>query len=140
MLVKCVKNRLADFEDGPLKDSLRKVLHLDENEDIGIRIGSQYTVYGINLNFFIEAMPFYYVCEDGNSTYPVPKSALFFEPVDSRLSKHWRFVFNENQYGLFLSEWATDEAFYENLVNGNKKEEALFSKYKKLMDDENISL
>ena len=88
MIVKCIKNKLADFEEGPLKTSLRKVLHLDENEDIGIRIGNLYTVYGVNLNFLIDGIPFYYICENEHSLYPVPKSAVFFETIDSRLSKH----------------------------------------------------
>lgn len=140
MIVKCVKNRLAHFEEGPLKASLRKIIHLDENEDIGIKIGGQYTVYGINLNFFIDGMPFYYICEDERSSYPVPISAAFFETIDSRVSKNWRFVFNQDQrHGLFLPEWADDEGFYERLVDGNQKEEIIFSRYKKLIDDENIS-
>ena len=140
MIIKCVKNKLADFEEGPLKASLKKLIHLDENEDIGIRIGSLYTVYAINLNFFMEGMPFYYICEDGVLDYPVPKAAVFFEIVDSKLSRHWRFVFNQNQqHGLFLDEWVKGEGFYERLVEGNQKEEAIFLKYKKIIDDENTS-
>ncbi len=140
MIVKCVKNKLADFEEGPFKASLRKFIHLDENEDIGIKVGFLYTVYGVNLNFFMERMPFYYICEDGRHSYPVPKSAVFFEIVDSKLSKYWRFVFNQNQqHGLFLPEWSHDEGFYERLVDGNQKEEAIFSRYKKLIEVENIS-
>jgi hypothetical protein len=137
MIVRCIRNKLADFEEGPLKDSLKEVVHLDESEDIGLKIGDLYTVYGVNLDFLVEGMPFYYICESSDSSYPVPMSAAFFEIIDSRLSKHWIFSFDQNQtYGLFSPEWANNSGFYERLVDGNQNEEAIFSNYKKLMESE----
>ncbi len=139
MIVKCIKRKLADVEDGRVRESLEKVVHLEENEDVGLKIGETYTVYGINLNFFIENMPFYYVCEDNQASYPVPKAAVFFEVVESTLSKHWRFVFELNSsYGLFLPEWASDQGFYERIVDENQHEISLFREYRKIMDDENV--
>ena len=141
MIVQCIKNKLANFGEGVLKHSLRKVIHLDDHEDVGIKVGQLYKVYGINLNFFIENMPFYYICEDEHSSYPVPIAAVFFEIIDSKPSKYWNFVFEPGltgRFGFFLPEWARDQRYYERLVDGGQKEEDTFVQYKKLIEDENI--
>lgn len=139
MIVKCIKNKLADFEEGDLKAALRKVIHLEEDEDIGFEINRNYVVYGLNLNFLVGNFPFYYVCENEESMYPIPVAAVFFEIVDSRLSKYWQFVFESNddyRSELVFSEWASDKTFYEKIVDGSENEEAIFSKYKTLLENE----
>jgi len=139
MLVRCIKNKFADFEEGPLKNSLRKVIHMDEHEEVGLKVGRTYIVYSINLNFLIENMPFYYICDDEQSPYPVPKAASFFEIIDSKPSQYWSFIFESGargRYGLFLPEWANDQGFYERLVDGEQKEKEIFLRYKKQLESE----
>lgn len=140
MKVKCIKNKLADFEEGPLKESLKKIIHLDEDIDIGLEVGAVYTVYGISFSFSDGTLPYYYICDFENANYPVPNAAVFFEVVDPRPSQYWEFIFNcpynKQEVGFNFPEWWRNEYFYSNLLDGEPKEEAIFLKYKKLMDEE----
>ncbi len=128
-----------DFEEGELKSSLQEIIHLDEHETLGINVGQNYTVYGIDFNFFIHEMPFYYICEEKNSDYPVPCAAVFFEIIDAKPSAYWNFVFERNEdhrSALLFSEWAKSKEFYERLVDGEDSEQILFHRYKALLDSE----
>ena len=135
MIVECIKDRLANFEPGPVKDVLRKAIRRDEDLNIGIDIGRQYTVYGIFIDKEL-SMPFYFICEEDRDAYPLARSAEFFKIIDSKPSSYWRFIYSSKRQGLYFPEWAEDEYFYGNLIDGKKKEEAIFAKYRKLMDEE----
>jgi hypothetical protein len=139
MKVRCIKNKLRDFEEGPLKNSLKEVIHLDEDEEISLTVGAIYTVYGMTFNFHDGMVPFYYICNDTDLPYATPKAAVFFEVVDPRPSQFWEFIFDyskNQEIGFNFPEWIKEKFFYSNLLDGEAREKEIFLKYKKLMDDE----
>jgi hypothetical protein len=66
----------------------------------------------------------------------IPSNALIVEP---RISRYWVSSIKEDvktTIRLFFSfpEWANEELFYHNLIEGQRREMGLFARYKQLMD------
>ncbi len=97
-----------------------------------------YTVYSIS---FWDGNPMYYLCDNPNDLYVTPTPADFFEIIDDRLSKYWKLSVFHNDDGkahpkLVFPEWGDDLHYQEKMLDGDPKAEAIFAKYKKLMDEE----
>lgn len=58
--------------------------------------------------------------------------------IDNRLSRYWVFAQVKSTNTVYsrwaFPEWAEDPYFYNNLIEGHKKEHQLFSDYIELMD------
>lgn len=138
MKVKCIINNLNSDKLSPeTLIRLKRYISLPDGE-LNLEIGKEHVVYGIE---FWDNCPWLYLCPDDYDEYPIPVAADFFEIIDKRLSTHWQLNFKEasnrkNQAQLVFSEWATDNLFYENLISGDDHAEAIFDKYKKIMDAE----
>jgi hypothetical protein len=138
MKIRCKINKLSDIRDKSVLDYLRKYIHLDNDEELHLRVGQVYHVYGI---VFWDGCPWYYICEEDSDSFPKPKSAEFFEVVDDRLSAYWILEHNHNSKGkccssLVFREWASNESFYEQLIDESSLEVETFNKYRKLIDNE----
>ena len=101
-------------------------------------LGKEFIVYGI---VFWDNSPWYYVCDENDDEYPVPKYSGFFETIDDQLSNQFKLCHSIDENGkkysaLVFSEWSENKLFYENLVNGNDHEVNIFLKNKKLIDNE----
>ncbi|MBC3376988.1 hypothetical protein HU762_23895 [Pseudomonas sp. SWRI92] len=138
MKVRCIVNNLnSDMLSPETLKRLKRYISLPDGE-LDLEIGKEYVAYGIE---FWDNCPWLYLCPDDYDEYPIPVAADFFEITDKRLSTHWQLNFkessnSENETQLVFSEWASDELFYENLISGDKHAEAIFDKYRKIMDAE----
>ncbi|AHL35422.1 hypothetical protein CD58_22215 [Pseudomonas brassicacearum] len=138
MKVKCIVNNLSsDKLSAQTLIRLKPYISRSDGE-LNLEIGKEYVVYGIE---FWDNCPWFYLCPDDYDEYPIPVAADFFEITDKRLSAHWELNFKEtsngeNQTQLVFFEWATDEVFYENLISGDDQAEAIFEKYRKIMEVE----
>jgi hypothetical protein len=139
MKVRCIRNRIAELPNENIRNWVKERYHrYDENHPIIFNKMEEYVVYGI---VFRDSHPFYLLCDEKDSEYPVPYYAGFFEVIDNVLSQFWILYYETNDDGegginLLHKDWASDPMFYENLIDGNEAEVKLFQKYKKEMDDE----
>jgi len=101
--------------------------------------GEEFQVYGIEMR---DNVPYYYICLNESSPFPIPMCGLLCKVLDSRVSSYWKM-----RVGCYLSdynvstrfvfhEWFQSRVFYEDLLNGDPDAEATFAKYKDLMDKE----
>ena len=135
MKVKCIANSCQDIEDPNMRS------YLEKNHPTGyasLEVGKKYMVYGLA---FIDNTPIYYIRLEQDEVSPYPCSPCFFEIKDRRMSSYWRWFMQPDCNGnlicyLVFPEWGAQAMFYENLIDGDPKAEALFGNYKKLMDEE----
>jgi hypothetical protein len=137
MKAKCTLNNLYDGALPP-KTLIRLERYTRTDGELDLEKDKEYVVYGIE---FWDNCPWLYICLDNYEKYPVPVAADFFEITDKRLSSHWQLNFkeasnSENQTQLVFPEWAIDELFYENLISGDDHAEAVFKRYRKILDAE----
>ena len=83
----------------------------------------------------------YYICDEEDDEYFIPMYPRFYEVIDPRFSKYWGLGIYINDEGshypeIVFKEWSEEEIFYERLVEGKEREEAIFKKYKQLMNEE----
>ncbi|WP_431081096.1 hypothetical protein [Pseudomonas thivervalensis] len=138
MKATCVLNNLNNSALTPETVARLKRCISFPDDELDLVIGKEYVVYGVE---FRDNCPWFFICIDEQDGYPIPLAADFFEITDKRLSAHWQLNFKEanngkNQAQLVFFEWATVEVFYENLISGDDQAEAVFEKYRKLMDIE----
>nr|BFD33036.1 hypothetical protein GTC16762_26540 [Pigmentibacter ruber] len=135
MKIKCIKNKLLEIPDSLIKEKIKEKIKIDENISLKFKIGKEYTVYGL---LICDGILNYYICSNEGDECPYSEYSLFFEVIDNRPSKFWRFFYDINDSSIMqiFKEWNEDIFFYGNLVDGDRKEVEIFKKYKKLMDDE----
>ena len=139
MLVKCIGNRLRDLS---LSDDRRAELRTwFPSEHVALTPHTIYVVYAVSIR---GRNPWYYVADDTFSGYPLGYSAEFFELVDDRLSKFWRFRYapstvtsdaNDTESVLVAPpQWVQDSTFYERLVDSDQAAAADFERVKALIE------
>ena len=101
-------------------------------------LGKKYTVYGITI---FQGHPWYYVCDEDYSYYPVWRPWVLFEVSDARLSKYWivgHQPIDDNLYSFIIAfpEWVNDPEYYDQLTDGDEPAVSIFKKYKQSMDSE----
>tara|TARA_B100001094_G_scaffold304171_1_gene332882 strand:- start:860 stop:1282 length:423 start_codon:yes stop_codon:yes gene_type:complete len=138
MKVRCLANNFLELKNKIQIDRLLKVYFGLPNGELNLRRNQEYTVYGI---LYIDKHPWYFLCLDKYDEYPVTFPADLFEIIEPSLSSYWRLVTHNSDTpdifsGFVIPEWSENESFYENLVDGDPKSEAIFTKYRKLMDEE----
>jgi len=141
MLVKCINNRVEELS---VSDEVLAELHrwLPEGK-ASLTPDAAYVVYAIMVH---GSLLWYFVADDDYSGYPFAYSATFFQVVDDRLSRCWRFYHasdhlnnsaNEGDALLIaFPEWARDITFYERLVDSDEMAVSEFNRMKSLMDVE----
>lgn len=136
-----VKLKYKKLEDLPCKDR-QEILKEYGGYDLHYLTEKEYLVYGIE---FWNEVPMYYLCEEPDDNYITPTPADFFEIIDDRLSKYWKmlgFYKYKSKQGnkicskFFFPEWRDIPHYQEKLIDGDPHAEAIFTKYKKLMDEE----
>lgn len=133
MTVKCIRKYWKDFDNKITVEKLKKQICMEEGYE-NLIVGQVYPVYGV-LFWGEQNTTNYYICEDENSEYPIPLPADFFEIINGSIPTEWKLGFHRYSDGdqitnLVIEEWATDDMFYENLVNGKIKEKDIFNNYK----------
>ncbi|MDC0857366.1 hypothetical protein OAP83_01475 [Rickettsiales bacterium] len=145
MIVKCIKDSISELDNKNIKKWVKQYHRYDEESQMNIFKERQYVVYGIH---FWDNHPFYFLCEDENvesDDYPVPYYAGFFEVIDAKHSANWRLSYKVDEdrlpwTSILHKDWVADPRFYENLVEGEEREVALFQKLRKEMDSEALKL
>lgn len=137
MKVVCKINNLISISDVYVLERLKKYISSSDGE-VDLDLGREYTVYGV---VFWDNSPWFYLCSEDYDEYPKPFASEFFDVVDERLSPNWKLSsYSQDEYeattSLVFDEWATDPSFYERLIDGDPEAEALFAKYRQLMDQE----
>lgn len=133
MRLRCIYNTVKDL---PL-DVLTENSNHDVTRQFDVKISKEYIVYAMTIkNNYV----WYFICNKNFSDYPSWLPCPLFEIIDKRLSKYWIFSFSrqtEKYYSQTIwayPDWANDPGYYENLLDGEKKERESFYKYKELMD------
>lgn len=129
MRVRCLNNEYSCLPDNITKNM--------SPSDFPIDIGCEYNVYAIS-----EFYGFIWFCilDRNSDTSPMWYPSVFFEIIDSRLSRYWIFSFFENSLKkgkrpfFGFPEWAVNIEFYSDLVEGESEEIELFQRYRKAMD------
>lgn len=145
MLVKCASNKIEGLSVGDdLRRQLRDSYRVPEGT-LHLTVGEIYVVYATQIR--TTCATFFIADDDFPAlSYPVPYEAVFFEIVDDRLSRHWRFRSlvggNRGSSGqtdlvlLSFPEWVHDEGFYERLLDGEDRATTDFHRQKSLLDME----
>lgn len=121
MRVKCVLRDARDLNNKLVEHRLRRSIHLDGPiGDLGL--GKIYNVVGLQ-----ESDGGIWVMLDTveKSDYPYPYPIEMFEIIDCSLPGDWCINFVQRSDGAFIKrigfrEWATDETFYERLIDGDQ--------------------
>ena len=137
MKVACKINNIFDLKDSFTIERLKKYISLSDGQ-LNLEKNNEYCVYGV---LFRDNSPWYYLCLDDDDESPSPYPAELFDIIDGRTSSYWRLATHYSSTlnvfsGFVIPDWSQDESFYENLIDGDPKRQATFSKYRKLMDKE----
>ncbi len=141
MLVKCINNEVSALSvPDAVRNELRNWL---PGGKASLTIDAVYIVYAVAIR---KEWPWFFVADEEFSGYPISYSSAFFQVVDDRLSRHWRYRYSpirlhgigsrSDAVLLANSEWARDPMFYERLVDGDNLAVSKFSRVKSLMDVE----
>lgn len=98
--------------------------------DDNIEVSREYPVYGV---FFWEGFPWYLICDEPRDKYPTPKFALLFEQSDATMPAEWVLVPDRGHgkgAALLPPAWASDDTFYERLLDGDLDCEEVFQRIK----------
>lgn len=137
MNVTCAVTNFFALADTDTVARVAKYLRVSSGQ-LPLSKDKQYTVYGIT---FRDGFPWYYICHHEHDDSPTPYPAELFEIRDGRLPKCWTFrpaSFSEPHISSLLAfpEWASNDRFLEDLVDGAPYAVTLFVSYKKIMDEE----
>lgn len=136
MKVICKYNKAENITDKKRRQFLQERGVLIREE---IQINKEYLVYSVQC---FDNKVFHCILEEEvDDLSPRPYEADFFEIIDPRLSSYWKFNFYHYldetvKAVLAYPEWLENPVHFENLVDGDPEAQAIFNKYKILMDKE----
>lgn len=137
MRVECYINNILNIDNEDTLNRIKKYICLSDGQ-LNLTVKKTYIVYGV---VFRDNAPWYYVCVSDDDECPTAYPAELFNVVDDNIPHNWRLSYRNFNGQLFselvISEWAKDCMFYENLVEGAKKESDIFKaeKNKQLESD-----
>jgi hypothetical protein len=111
-------------------------------EEFHLVFNKEYHVYAIE--YIEDAFEHFYVLDETGSIYPRSYPSDFFEIVDNKLSKYWNYkkgdtyplkIINTHKLITF-KEWREEEYFEYYMLENIGDSNAIFTKYKKLIDFE----
>jgi len=122
MRVKCIVNALEQLADTGVKARLANSIHLD-GPDENLVIGNTYEVLALDRADDGGLRVYLHSVERGDHPYPYPLEMFNIE--DSTFPENWVIGFAQNQYGstmkrISFPEWASDDRFFEKLVDGDQ--------------------
>jgi hypothetical protein len=121
MVLECISNRSSNLSPVDA-DHVSQSVHGDQ---VRLTIGRKYTVYGI---VFRGGHPWYLICENDDSEYPIPQFAGFFKTLDSRIPAGWVFRWRSGNWpdGALLPTKLSEPSFFEPLIDGSDMHVAAF--------------
>jgi len=131
MRVTCIKNSLASIIEDAVRMRLQESIHIEgPNADLGI--GQKYVVQAVEARrdggwwLYLHTVP--------ASGWPYPYPAEFFQIDDNAIPTNWslRSEFVDGQFTvkrLTFPDWANNDTFYEQLVDGDSIAEATYQQH-----------
>lgn len=94
-----------------------------------LTIGATYPVVAIVVN---QGIPWYYIHDDDNLSWPIWYPASLFEVFDGTFPESWVYdyvtISRDVQFPIIsFPEWANDRFFYERLVEGEPSAERAYA-------------
>jgi hypothetical protein len=121
MLVKCVTNDIRTLSNKLVEDRLRRSIHL-EGPLGDLHVGRIYSVVALHES---DGGVWLMLDTVDRSDYPYPYPVEMFDVIDCSLPAGWCINFVQGTDGAVIKrisfrEWATDEKFYERLLDGDE--------------------
>lgn len=135
MKVQCISNLGRDL---PL-DCIRTEYGVTPSTDFALEVGKSYVVYALA---FLWGYPWYYLCDESFSFYPVWHPSPLFKVVNPRVSAFWVFgcivgkSAEETHVIMAYPEWVMDPLHYDRLTSGEDADRRIFERYRILIDNE----
>lgn len=134
MKVQCVRTKLADFPEGPIRDRLKRVIHYDDYASLDmLEMGK---IYEVDCLEWWETDNIWQVyikkSEYHRISYPSPID--FFDIVCGKINPEWVCRFESGDMGsafkrMAIPVWANDDNFFERLLDGEDKETKIYCDY-----------
>jgi len=122
IVARCVRNSLHSIDSDDVRTRLGQAIHRD-GPNTDLVIDREYKVQAIEqrdggLWLFIHSVP--------SSKFPYPYPSEFFEIASALIPDGWVAQFRTSSLGTVLKrlsfpEWATDDTFYEKLVDEDSR-------------------
>ena len=134
MKVRCIANT-----GRTLPPDCLKMKGFTEDREFPLVIDKVYNVYAFTV---LDGYPWYYICDETYSYYPVWNPAPLFAIVDHRLSSSWEFNFflgdpaEQTEIIVAFPEWSRDRLYYDRLTNRVDRDVKIFEHHKALIDQE----
>ena len=113
MKIECISNKI-DALSSVDREHVHQHVH---KATVDLSIAKSYNVYGI---IFRAGNPWYLICEETESEYPVPHFGGFFRIVDNRIPPDWGFLWHQGPWpdGAFIPVIWQRNGFFEALLDG----------------------
>jgi len=139
MLVRCLNNKISGVDSqSAIGQKLRQSVGTG-TDLLDVTVRSLYTVYAVAIQ---DGNPSYFIADDlyESLSYPLAYASILFEEFENCVSSCWKVAVggeeSKTEVLIAFKEWIDDDRFYENLIDGNDREVALFRRYKVFMDME----
>ena len=133
MIVRCVNNDTKAIPATFVSKRLQESIHLEGSDD-SLEIGSSYEVQAIEER--ADGGVWFYLHLDENDPYPYPQPAEFFSVEDTALPPGWCMKLGVECGSVRIKrvsfcDWADNDSFYEELVDGDPQIVAAYSRSKR---------
>jgi hypothetical protein len=136
MKVKCISKISRNLPEQVIYPDLG----LGPDRVFSLVIGKDYVVYGLTSYLGI---PWFFICDEDYSYYPIWNPSPLFRIIDDRLSALWRIgIYGPGKEKdlpvliLAFEEWVNNPFFYDQLTNGDDSAVRVFKERKQQMDRE----
>nr|BFD32707.1 hypothetical protein GTC16762_23250 [Pigmentibacter ruber] len=129
MKVRCKYSTIDEIVDQKIRVKLLE----EKIYGIDLKKNKEYNVCGIKI---YEKKMYFLIFYDDNCCFPDAYLADFFEVIDSRMSRYFRFFSNSDNLEINSKEWIEDQCFYEKILDDYSEEIIKYREYKKLIDSE----
>ncbi|MGY3803750.1 hypothetical protein ACWNT8_06810 [Pigmentibacter ruber] len=91
----------------------------------------EYNVYGLTV---FKGQMYFLIFPYDDLFIPYTYLTYFFEVIDPRMSKYFRFYSSFDSHEINSKEWIEDEYYYEKILDDYYEEIEKYREYKKLID------
>ncbi|WGL59043.1 hypothetical protein QEJ31_10985 [Pigmentibacter sp. JX0631] len=127
MKVRCKYNTIDDIVDQNIRNKLLRY----KVDGINLEKNKEYNVYGLKV---FEGQMYFLIFPYYDLFIPYTYLTYFFEVIDPRMSKYFRFYSSFDSHEINSKEWIKDEFYYEKILDDYYEE--IYREYKKLIDTE----
>lgn len=140
MILKCLYNKYSQAKlSKNLEEFLDSLGQSILSDKLTLSVGEYYTCYAVV--FGLSSETWYFIMDESGVVYPKMYPAHIFSCENTMLSRYWQIgQFTDNLGSTYpmlaFLEWATNDLFHGELLEGNEFCLSIFEKYKEKMDEE----